>query len=101
MQQGAAPPADAPFCRRLVLLVDALHASAAAALRHTLLRLANHLALSGGPGTLDGALPHAAEYGQQQQPSHFSSHPAEVGLALLERTAAGVQLQVRASVMEP
>ncbi|KAG2436938.1 hypothetical protein HXX76_006457 [Chlamydomonas incerta] len=86
------PAANAPLTgrRRLMLLVDALHASAAAALRHTLLRLANHLALSGVGDA--GAAHTAAEAGQQH--SYYGSHAPEVGLALLERTAAGVQLQV-------
>ncbi|KAG2444230.1 hypothetical protein HYH02_009167 [Chlamydomonas schloesseri] len=92
-------------CRRLVLLVDALHSSAAAALRHTLLRLANHLALSGGGDPVEDAAahrlqqqqPHGSEHGysahQQQHATHHQQQ-VEVGLALLERTAAGVQLQV-------
>lgn len=60
-------------CRLLVFLVDALHASAAATLRHALVRFANLLAL--GPPPRD--------------------RPTDVGLALVMKSGTGVQLQAR------
>ncbi|KXZ53460.1 hypothetical protein GPECTOR_7g910 [Gonium pectorale] len=64
--------APAPY-RSLIFLIDALHASAASSLRHALARFANLLALGGGG---------------------WQHRPADVGLALVSRTGAGVQLQV-------
>ncbi|GLI69672.1 hypothetical protein VaNZ11_014352, partial [Volvox africanus] len=59
-------------CRSLVLLVDALHASAASTLRLALIRFSNLLAL--GTASTD--------------------RPTDVGLALILRSGTSVQLQV-------